>query len=233
MYDLKADELWEADKEYGKWLHNKFMTTFAYESEAWAIDRVKRVMDRLQMVRTPLQCLLPEILWIDQMNAFILPGRYIYITRELLQMLASDDPAAFVFAHEIAHHDLGHLSLYRWRLEALRAIPGGIALAAAARFVDHVAFSPEHERAADNRALEMCLDAGYDGHLCLELFDVLQAHALDWGDVSMAYGPQTSQDSTLTGISGWISKAKDWNWQRMRGYPSIRERKEALLARLA
>ena len=65
-----------------------------------------------------------------------------------------------------------------------------------------------------------------------DIFDVLQAYAIDHGDVEMAYGTENSGEDTQ-GLAGWLSKAKDWNWQRLRGYPSIPERKEALLARLS
>ncbi len=34
--------------EFGEWLHEKLMDSFGIESEAWAIDRVRRVEARLQ-----------------------------------------------------------------------------------------------------------------------------------------------------------------------------------------
>jgi len=221
---------WELEQELGRWLHRYFQQTFAHESESWAIERVQRVSQCLQEGRSPVRRFQAEILWVDEVTAFITPGRYIYITRELLQRLASDDPVALVLAHEMAHYDLGHLNLLRGRWEALRLLPGGVTLAVGLRMAQNRAFSAEHEEAADARALAMCLSAGYDGNRCLELFDALEAHFLDYCDIEGVFGP--SAGAAIAEPSGWLTQAKSWLWRRTHSHPALRERKQTLQARL-
>ncbi len=229
MHELTERAL---DAELGERLHHELTSAFAKESESWAIERMQRVAKQMQYDRTSANCFIPVILWLDQMTAFAAPGRYLYITSELLQRLTTDDAAAFVLAHEIAHHDLGHLALFRGKRALLRSLPGSLALAAALRLAEHLLFSPEHETEADKYALELCLEAGYDGLKCMEVFDVLQAHCLDVGDVDMAYGLNESMFTANEMKSDWMAGAKLWSWRRARGYPSLRERKENLMAQM-
>ena len=220
------------DAELGERLHHELTSAYAKESEAWATDRMQRVAQQLQSERAAANRFIPEILWVDQMTAFAAPGRYLYITRELLQRLTTDDSAAFVLAHEIAHHDLGHLALFRGKRSLLRSLPGSSALAAALLLAEHLLFSPEHETEADEYALQLCLEAGYSGPKCMEVFDVLQAHCLDLGDVDMAYGLDEAMLKADELDRDWLAGAKLWSWRKMRGYPSLRERKENLLAQM-
>jgi hypothetical protein len=45
-------------------------------------------------------------------------------------------------------------------------------------------------------AIELCLDAGFNGELCLPLFDVLENAALDRGAIDAVYGPESLLDPT-------------------------------------
>src|SRR5579862_7518712 len=105
----------EDDLALGEWLHRELVAAYGVETEAWARERVRRVERQLQVKRAPAPRMQPEILWLPEATAFTAPGRYLYISRELLQRAASDDPVAFVLAHEMAHHDLGHLDAFRGR----------------------------------------------------------------------------------------------------------------------
>ncbi|MBI3947182.1 MAG: M48 family metalloprotease [Armatimonadetes bacterium] len=49
-----------------------------------------------------------KILDTDDINAFSLPGGYIYVTRRLLETVGSDDELAGVLAHEVAHNTHFH-----------------------------------------------------------------------------------------------------------------------------
>lgn len=50
----------------------------------------------------------PKILDTKDVNAFSLPGGYIYVTRGLLETVGSEDELAGVLAHEIAHNTCRH-----------------------------------------------------------------------------------------------------------------------------
>src|SRR3989442_254287 len=83
------------------------------------------------------------------------------VRRARLPHFKPDDPLAFVLAHEMAHHELGHLNLFHGRLSLLRTVPGAPVAALAVYLVEKLLISPEWELAADARALELCLAAGY------------------------------------------------------------------------
>jgi hypothetical protein len=144
-----------------------------------------------------------------------------------------DEAAAFVIAHEIAHHDLGHLDLFPdWVARAGHALRlGGALFTAVFREMETRIYGPENECDADRYALRMCLDAGYDGERCLAVFDHLERDALDHRDLDMVYGPDASDDE-LAEDADWGARMKIWLWQRSRGYLPIRDRRAALMKRL-
>lgn len=219
----------EDDLALGEWLHTELMENFGVETEAWAIDRVRRVERQLQVYRAPRSRMTAEVLWLAEPNAFTAPGRYVYITRELLQRAASDDPIAFVLAHEMAHHDLGHLDLFRGPRSALRSIPAGAKIVLLLRAAEWLLIGPEAESAADKYALELCRRAGYDGRRCLEFFDILEAHGLDHRAIDAVFGSEESLANDVQAVRQWASRLQEWGRRRFAGYPPIRERKEALL----
>jgi predicted Zn-dependent protease len=210
-----------------EWLHGVLTDAYAYEREAWAVERIARVEDRLQAGVPPGERLKVELLWIPEVTAFTFPGRYVYLSRRLLERVDSDEPIAFVVAHEVAHHALGHMrGRERW-MERLAALPGAdvmalLALDAAAWF-----HRPEDERAADEYALRLCADAGYDPRACIRLLTVLETDALDRGNLAAVCGPEPS-DREIDGAPGIADRVRRWVWERERGYPSLLARKERL-----
>jgi Zn-dependent protease with chaperone function len=177
------------------------------ETTGWAHERVARVTDALQRDVPAAERLETIVVWLDEHTAVTAPGRTIYFSRRLLERLPDDDAAAFVVAHEIAHHRLGHLP----RLTGAALLPVRVALALLGRRIA----SPRREREADLHAIELCHRAGYDLDRCIVALEILEQVSLDYGDV----------DGVL-GNTSW--------WSRLeRGYPSLRERIEATRARAA
>lgn len=217
---------------FGEWLHRALMEAVGVETEPWAREQVRRVERQLHVKRAPAARLTPEVLWLPEATAFTAPGRYVYLSRELQQRAACDDPVAFVLAHEMAHHDLGHLDFFGGRWAALRHAPAGVDVVLLMRAAEKLFMGPERESAADARALDLCLTAGYDGRRCLEAFEILEAYALDHHDLDMVFGPDEPLRDGAAGVRRWVEQAKVWGWQRLRGYPAIRERKSAVLERM-
>jgi len=215
---------------YGTWLHSEIVDGCAIESTGWAPERVERVAARLQSVVPEGQRFVVIVPWMNTVTAFTAPGKYIYFSRRLLERLPDDDSAAFVIAHEIAHHELGHLRIFPHWLAALARVSNGWVAAASVQAFDRMLYGPEHERAADHRALDLCLAAGYDGKKCIHAFDILEQHALDMGDAEGTFGLDTSDDDDEeTAETPWTAKLRTWTWERMRGYPATQSRRESLV----
>ena len=149
---------------------------------------------------------------------------------------------AFVFAHELAHVQLGHLDAFRPYLEWLEKLPGGATVAALLGLGDHVLFSAEKEAAADLWAIDRCLAAGYAGEECLAAFRVLESHQLDHHDTDGVFGrsdPALASEAPLDHAEPWaglavlMEKARAWKWHVRRGYPSLRARRAAIAERIA
>lgn len=133
----------------------------------------------------------------------------------------------------IAHHDLGHVDLFRGVFRRVSSSLTG-KLALVAYWLAHKRiYGPEHETAADRRGLELCLAAGYDGRRCLEAFGLLERLAPDMGDIDIVHGPDKDSDDELAPDAPLKTKLQIWLWQRIRGYLPVRDRRAALIAHLA
>ncbi len=194
-------------------LREEIEREFVVERDGWANERVGRVTERLQRDRPAAERFETIVVWFDDHNAFTAPGGTIYMSRRLLERFADDDAAAFVIAHELAHHRLGHIpSLSQhWLL-----LPLSLVLA----FLRMRIATPERERDADLLAIELCLEAGYDAERCIAALRHLDAVSLDYGDIDGALGPD--EDERGRGGAG-----------ARRSHPPLRSRIEAVRAHVA
>lgn len=147
-------------------------------------------------------------------------------------MCADDEMLAFVVAHELAHHDLDHVQTFP---ESLRKITGdevGHVLLALFRSIEARIYGPEQECDADRYAIELCVNAGYDPHRCIKVFDILEKRALDVGDLNAVFGPDPSDDE-LHEEASMTAKLRIWLYQRKFGYLPIRDRRQMILDHLA
>jgi peptidase M48-like protein len=217
----------EADK-IGEWLYSEIKSTIVLESSGWAIESVQRVGEKLQIGRPTKEPFEVKVPWIEHFTAFTAPGRYIYVSRRLLEMCRDDEMTAFVIAHEMAHHDLGHLDIFPEWLTNLTGTTITPLLTVLYRNMETVFYGPEKECAADRRAVDLCKEAGYDIEKCLTFFDVLEKFALDIGDLDIVFGPDES-DEELSKDADWVTRLRIW-WFKMRhGYLPIRDRRQMLI----
>ena len=106
-----------------------------------------------------------------QLNAFALPGGFIFVTRPLFELCAArDDELAFVLAHEMAHVVRGH-AMDRMVSSTLLNVASRTSLAArmmnktvldAALKLLQNAYSRDQEIEADQFAVRLLLSAGMD-----------------------------------------------------------------------
>ena len=208
-------------------LHRELLAELVSEAdEAWVGERLARVMLRLNAVRTDGQALSAHCLTIRDCTAFTTPGPYIYISRRLLERLPSDEALAFVLSHEAAHHDLRHLDLFRGWSEVLPAGAIGSFAAAIFRKLSHQMYGPTRESEADQYAVALCLDAGYDGERCLQAFEILENESLNRGDIDSVFGPANLLDPTDPAQGGTAYAVQRWLTTHARRYLPLRERRE-------
>ncbi len=128
-----------------------------------------------------------KVLDSPEVNAFALPGGFVYLNRGLIEAARSEDELAGVLAHEIGHIVARHgadqavrFGLAQGGLGALgtllgRGTSGSMAKMAAEMVTTGVfmRFSREAERQADQLGARMLHDAGFDPRAMISFFDTL------------------------------------------------------------
>ena len=210
--------------EFADWLHDELVRECAYESEAWALERIERVQTRLNRCRRGKPPLQATVLWIAPPLAFTLAGTHVYIARSLFERLPTDDATAFVLAHEAAHHDLGHLDLYgKWATWLPRSHATSY-IAALLGVFEHHTYGPDREKSADDYAVDLATRAGFDPQLAVQALVILENLALDRGDVSGVFGPENLLDPTDPQQSSASYQMQRWLWTHLHGYLPLHER---------
>ena len=195
----------------------------------WTKSREWRIACKRMLRRTPA-CALRCFGW-PSIGHSQHAGRYIYVSRRLLEICRTDEAVAFLIAHEVAHHRLGHLDTFP---EWLADIPGSqipILMQALYRSIEARLYGPEAEVKADLLAIDLCVKGGYPPNECLEMFDVLEKVALDMRDVDIVFGPDEA-DNELDEDAPFSTKLRIWIWQRTRGYLPLRDRRNAIVKHL-
>ncbi len=220
-----------AAEEFYAELHQELLDEYGSErEEPWVAERLARVMDRLNAVRKDGAPLLAHCLRIPVCNAFTVPGCNLYIARQLLERLPTDESTAFALGHEIAHHDLRHMDVFHTWLDVLPKGKVGLVLASLVWKASHRLYGPERESQADQYSIELCLDAGFNGELCLQAFDILEHEALNRGDIDGVFGPENLLDPTDPDQGSLAYQAQRWMWTRAHRYVPLRERRETTWA---
>lgn len=125
-------------------------------------------------------------------NAFALPGGYIYITRGILAHLGSEAELAGVLGHEIGHvtarHSVGRMSTQQLAQlglalgTALRPDLEGLAgVASAGLQVAFLKYGRDDERQADDLGVRYMLRGNYDPREMPQVFDMLDRVTQDAG----------------------------------------------------
>ena len=145
-------------------------------------DRIVAVCDRKELVYTF------TVVKDEDVNAFSLPGGYVFINEGLVKKTSTDDELAGVIAHEVAHISARHavkrfeggLGLQIAQLATLATRQGeaargfGVAMRAA-----QLAYAREDELEADRLAVAYLRAAGFDPKSILTFLEKLRA--LDHG----------------------------------------------------
>ena len=138
------------------------------------------------------------ILDTDEINAFAVPGGYIFVTMGALKLMRNEAQLAGVLAHELSHIGQKHIvrklklqSTDRSSTSGIAQVLGSSTLAAkiALERLNDLAFkmlmeeglSKEDEADADQKALEMLITLGYDPQSYLNYLQSLKPHLAQGG----------------------------------------------------
>ncbi|MBN1211260.1 MAG: M48 family metalloprotease [candidate division Zixibacteria bacterium] len=122
----------------------------------------------------------------DQVNAFALPGGFIYFYTGLLREMDNEAEMAMVLAHEISHvvarHGVKRLQAALGVATAYDLVFGGEGAGEALNLAINLGmmlifseYSRDNEREADYFGMHYLVKAGYDPHRGLGMFDKLSA----------------------------------------------------------
>lgn len=181
----------------------------------------------------------PEIEWhftvLDSpvLNAFALPGGYVYLTREILAYVNSEAELAAVMGHEIGHVTARHSvdQMTKAQLANLGLTLGGI-LSPTVRELGSVAqaglsllflkYSRDDERQADQLGVEYAAKAGFDPRQASGFFEVLKLTAGKDGGAAVPSWLATHPDpperaqATREAAEQWIQKLGSGTWREGR-----------------
>src|SRR5580658_2589797 len=145
------------------------------------INRLGQNLARNSDVTFPVTFRLIEA---DEINAFTLPGGYVFINTGLLELSGNEAELASAIAHEIGHAAARHATRQasRDKLVSMGTLPLAVLAGPAARVAMNAAmpmaymrFSREFETEADLLGLEYLWKSGYDPTASIDLFEALES----------------------------------------------------------
>ena len=160
------------------------------------------------------------------MNAFSVPGGYVYMYLGLLTQVQSIDELAGVIAHEIAHVEANHFLRGQKKMEVaniatlasiiLAAVLGGGEQAAAAGTLAQAAqistqlhYSREFEREADLKAIGYLNESGFSPQGMVDLFETFYAKArLNADDVPPYFYTHPLPAERVNEVRAWMMSVR-------------------------
>lgn len=159
------------------------------------------------------------ILDTSEVNAFALPGGYIYVTRGILALASDTSELAAVLAHEIAHVVLKHARARTNRVrtneivdKVVTGVFGGNVetdQSSNKAKMQLAAFSQQQELAADKEGIQISGKAGFDPHAAARFLGAMSRFAkFSAGDADQADDFLSSHPSTPDRIQKAIENAR-------------------------
>lgn len=175
-FPIAADEGDPEEAAIGAREHPRIIASYGgIYSDRQAEIMLARIVGRLLAAADqPNQKFTVTILDTAEVNAFALPGGYVYVTRGILALANDTSELSAVLAHEIAHVTLRHARARTNRArtnEIVDKVVSGVFGADVATDqssnrsrVSMAAFSQQQELAADREGIRIAGRAGYDPH---------------------------------------------------------------------
>ncbi|MGN6550511.1 MAG: M48 family metalloprotease [Pararhizobium sp.] len=169
--------------------HPRILATYGGEYKDEKTEKlVARIVGGLTAAsENPTQTYRITVLDSPSVNAFALPGGYIYVTRGLLALANDASEVAAVIAHEMGHVLLNH-GIERQRFEETQSINARVVneilsdeLASNAALAQSklklAAFSRRQELQADAVGVKLLGEAGYDPYAAARFLETMEAYA--------------------------------------------------------
>lgn len=168
----RAPVIRPSDRQRAAQQHPQVLQAFGGAYQGPQAAYVARVGERVAAAAgLPGQCTF-TLINSDVVNAFAVPGCYIYVTRGLLSIANSEDELAFVLGHEVGHVAANHSAQRQSRsvLSGLGALAVGVLtgsgelaqLAAQGAQLYTLRFSRTQEFQSDDLGVRYMVRAGYD-----------------------------------------------------------------------
>jgi Zn-dependent protease with chaperone function len=152
------------------------------------------------------------------LNAFALPGGFLYVNRGIIEAADNEAELASVMAHEIAHAALRHgtnQASKAYIAQMPLAILGGLGGEPVARVLGRIGggiaansillkYSRDAERQADLLGAQILYDSGYDPRAMTQFFEKLQALGGSRGPQWLSSHPNT--ENRIKDINGEIDR---------------------------
>jgi predicted Zn-dependent protease len=184
--DAEGPAVSDADREAGAETHPQLLAEFGGEYRGDEAAYVSELGERLAKAAGLEGRCTFTLVNSDVVNAFAVPGCYIYVTRGLMGIVNSEAELAAVLGHEIGHIVGRHAQRQQrrslWRtigVVAVGVLTGSERLtqiAGAASGLFTLRYSRTHEYEADDLGIRYLRDAGLDPYEAADMLDALGRH---------------------------------------------------------
>lgn len=182
----EAVRISDADRAYGEAAHPQLLAEFGGAYAGDEARYVRTVGERIaDAAGVPGQCTF-TLVNSDVVNAFAVPGCYIYVTRGLLAIVTSEAELASVLGHELGHITARHAQRQQrrsiWRTLGVIAISATgserlTRLASQAAALFSLRYSRKQEYEADDHGIRYLERAGYDVFAASDMLAALSRHS--------------------------------------------------------
>jgi len=153
----------------------------------------------------------------NDLNAFALPGGFIFITERLLDICEYEpDQIAYIASHEMTHVILKHplnLMLSKFSLQMIekfirtKGAVGGLAKQAIAGFIKN-GYSQEKELEADKYGIQLMTYARYNGEAAIKVLQKLSQLKSDDSDILNYFSTHPPADERIAAIRKHMRELK-------------------------
>jgi len=165
----------EQERELGQSLARDVDSTSKLITDPVITQYVNRLGQRIASNSDAKVPFVIKVIESDEINAFSLPGGYLYIDTGMILAVNNEAELAGIIAHEVAHVAARHVTRAKSRMAILRYVSIPLGFGGLAVPLLFMKFGRDAEREADLLGLEYQYAAGYDPQASVQFFEALRA----------------------------------------------------------